>query len=396
MYYNKIGDYMKAIVLSGGGSKGSYQIGVWKALRKLHIKYDIVTGTSVGALNGAMMVQNKYHKAVDLWNHISMSRLFGENVNTSNDIDLYKVYAKKFIEENGIDPSGLKVIINESANINKIYKSKTKFGLVTFNLTDMKPEILTREDIPKDKFNDYLLASCSCYPAFKPNEIDNKKYVDGGYYDNLPINLAIDLGATEAIVIDLTAPGVKRLPKEKIPTIKIKPNNELSNFLDFDQKEVKRNIKYGYNDTMKVFKKYIGKKYTFTNNTINKLKTNYKDTFLYLFNEIINTKSSLEAIKETLKLENLDDDMDRVLDKLILRSMENLGKNYYIDDTRIYTLKSFNKELLSHFKKSDKNIKEQEIYNLLKKHEYKKIKPLALKNPIHFISVLYVYTIMEN
>ena len=42
----------RAIVLSGGGSKGSYQIGVWKALRKLKIDYQIVTGTSVGALNG--------------------------------------------------------------------------------------------------------------------------------------------------------------------------------------------------------------------------------------------------------------------------------------------------------------------------------------------------------
>ena len=48
---------MRAVVLSGGGSKGAYQIGVWKALRQLNIKYEIVAGTSVGALNGAMMVQ---------------------------------------------------------------------------------------------------------------------------------------------------------------------------------------------------------------------------------------------------------------------------------------------------------------------------------------------------
>ena len=58
---------MKAFVLSGGGSKGSYQIGVWKALRKMHIKFDIVTGTSVGALNGALITQNTYHKAVKIW-----------------------------------------------------------------------------------------------------------------------------------------------------------------------------------------------------------------------------------------------------------------------------------------------------------------------------------------
>ena len=63
---------MKAIVLSGGGSKGSYQIGAWKALKKLKIKYDIVTGTSVGALNGALLVQNSYYKAVKLWKNINM------------------------------------------------------------------------------------------------------------------------------------------------------------------------------------------------------------------------------------------------------------------------------------------------------------------------------------
>ena len=58
---------MKAIVLSGGGAKGAYQIGVWKALRKLHYQYDIVTGTSVGALNGAFFVQGNYKEALWMW-----------------------------------------------------------------------------------------------------------------------------------------------------------------------------------------------------------------------------------------------------------------------------------------------------------------------------------------
>ena len=61
----------RAIVLSGGGSKGAYQIGVWKALRKMKIKYDIVTGTSIGSVNGIMMVQKEYHKAKYLWDNIS-------------------------------------------------------------------------------------------------------------------------------------------------------------------------------------------------------------------------------------------------------------------------------------------------------------------------------------
>ncbi|MBP3941474.1 MAG: patatin-like phospholipase family protein, partial [Christensenellaceae bacterium] len=45
----------KAVVLSGGGARGAYQAGAWKALRELDYQFDIVTGTSVGALNAAMM-----------------------------------------------------------------------------------------------------------------------------------------------------------------------------------------------------------------------------------------------------------------------------------------------------------------------------------------------------
>ena len=48
-----------ALVLSGGGSRGAYEIGVWKALKTLGIQIDMVMGTSVGAINGAMIVQGR-------------------------------------------------------------------------------------------------------------------------------------------------------------------------------------------------------------------------------------------------------------------------------------------------------------------------------------------------
>ena len=71
---------MKAVVLSGGGSKGAYQIGVWRALRKLNISYDLVTGTSVGALNGALMVQKDYLKGLWLWYNMDFKLIFGEEI----------------------------------------------------------------------------------------------------------------------------------------------------------------------------------------------------------------------------------------------------------------------------------------------------------------------------
>ena len=67
---------MRALVLSGGGAKGAYEIGVWKALRKLNIKIDIVTGTSIGAINGAFVVQNKYYRAKRIWLSKDINKFF--------------------------------------------------------------------------------------------------------------------------------------------------------------------------------------------------------------------------------------------------------------------------------------------------------------------------------
>ena len=68
---------MKALVLAGGGSKGAYEMGVWKALRRLHMKFDIVTGTSIGALNGALVVQGSYYRGKRLWLTTDFYKLFG-------------------------------------------------------------------------------------------------------------------------------------------------------------------------------------------------------------------------------------------------------------------------------------------------------------------------------
>ncbi len=57
----------KALVLAGGGARGSYQVGVWRALMELGWHPQIITGTSVGSLNGAMFVLDQYETARDMW-----------------------------------------------------------------------------------------------------------------------------------------------------------------------------------------------------------------------------------------------------------------------------------------------------------------------------------------
>ncbi|RKX93028.1 MAG: hypothetical protein DRP59_04040, partial [Spirochaetes bacterium] len=60
-----------ALVLSGGGARGAYEIGVWKALTDLNIKISGVYGTSVGSINGPGIIMNDYKKVRDLWFKIS-------------------------------------------------------------------------------------------------------------------------------------------------------------------------------------------------------------------------------------------------------------------------------------------------------------------------------------
>ena len=292
---------MKALVLSGGGSKGSYQIGVWKALKKLHIKFDIVTGTSVGALNGALITQKSYRKAIKLWKKINLKLLFGENaVNSTNDLDVMKMYGREFIKNGGMEVKELESLIEKEINYKKLLKSNINYGLITFNLTTKKPIQITKKEIPKHLIGDYLMASASCYPAFKQKEIEGNKYIDGGIFDNLPINLAISMGADEIIAVDLSAPGLNRKPKKSLPTTTIKPNNKLTNFLNFYEEGAKRNIKLGYNDTLKKFNKLEGNKYTFKKGTLEKNKKKHLETFKYILETILNNEKSIETFQKLI------------------------------------------------------------------------------------------------
>lgn len=381
---------MKAIVLSGGGSKGSYQIGVWRALRKLHIKYDIITGTSVGALNGALMVQNKFHKAIKLWSKINMELLFGDEATNSTKIkDVLNMYRINFFKNGGMDVKILEDVIDKYIDKDTFYNSKIDFGLVAVNLSGKKAVQMKKKDIPKDKLTDYLMASASCYPAFQKKDIDGNKFIDGGVFDNMPINLAIDLGADSIIAVDLCAPGIKARPKKHVETITIKPNNKLTNFLNFYEEGSIRNIKFGYNDTMKVFGKYKGYKYTFKKKKIDDEISEYHKLFIYNLNQILNSEKLIKLIDV-----NLID-----TEKLIIKTAEEIGLLLNFDETKIYKFKKFNKKLLKSFKNNKSNSKKiltiKELYEMMLKKDYKLLRTIGILHPKEFIEALYLYTISE-
>lgn len=304
----------RAVVLSGGGSKGSYEIGVWKALRRLHIKYDIVTGTSIGALNGALMTQKTYLKALYIWHKLSLEYLFEQQPKSDTKKDILMLYGDNFFKNGGMDIKKIEDIIRKAINMKRFYKSDIDYGLITYNFSTKKPLVISKKDISKDKLVDYLMASATCYPAFQMKDIDGDKYIDGGFYDNLPINLAIELGATEAIIVDLRAPGLKKLPKGNIKTTYIKPKNRISFFLDFNSKQAKINMNFGYNDTMKVFKRLDGDYFTFRKDEISKFYERNKDELSKLLGTSITKKQLLKLIEDIGKEFKLQEDLIYYLD----------------------------------------------------------------------------------
>ena len=384
---------MKALVLSGGGSKGSYQLGVWKALKKLNIKIDIVTGTSVGALNGALITQKSYKKAKKIWNNLNMKVLFGEDIDNKKDI--LKMYGKQ-IKKGGMDITKLEKMISDTLNPKKFYKSNINYGLVTVNLTNLKAEELEKKDIEKEKLDDYLIASASCYPAFKQKDIEGMKYIDGGYYDNLPINLAIKMGATEIICVDLRAPGLKKERKNKnIPITTITPNNRLSNFLDFSNKVVKRNISYGYNDTMKVFNKLEGRKYSFKKNSLKRNSNEYEELYNYMLKKVLDNKKLETQFNKIINNLDLEEEKKELKTNLFQIIVENTGKKLELDDTKIYSMKEYNKELIKKIKKKEITKDEQEYIKLLKENKYDEIRKKAILHPKELLRSIYLYVLIE-
>ena len=376
-----------AIVLSGGGAKGSYQLGVWKALRKLKIKYDIVTGTSVGALNGVMMVQGDYKSALDFWYNINYKLIFDKDFKKVKE-NIYLTYIKGFITEGGMDITNLENALDQVFDENKFYSSNIDFGIVVYNFTEKKEELITKNNVPSTDIKDYIIASATLFPAFKMKKINKEKYIDGGIYDNLPINLAIDMGADKIIVVDLKAPGIKQKAKqpEKIITT-ISPRNNIGTMLEFDKNIARRNIRYGYNDTMKTFDKLIGNKYTFNkyiyNFSINKMKNEFDDAL----NKYLSTEKDFwSEIQKLISMYILKD--FHLKEHKFIDIIEQAGKTLKRDDSRIYFLDYYNHLLRKEFKKIS------EVNRKLIKDKINKKDINSLLGSKYIVK--YIYQIIKN
>lgn len=260
----------KALVLGGGGSKGAYEIGVWKALDELEEQFDIVCGTSIGAMIGVLYVQQEYDKAYQLWRDLKVDDVMANGINLDMDIELimsqkdkYKPFLESFVQHKGADISPFEEMITGLFDAEKFFSSPIDYGCMCVNVTKHKAHPMCKKDMDASNALDYVLASASCYPAFPMKQIHGEKYVDGGYADNVPINLAKAMGADYIVAVDLKSVGrtVVKQPQENL--IYIEPYVSLGSFLLFDHDKIMENMHRGYLDTMKKYGKYLGSIYTF-------------------------------------------------------------------------------------------------------------------------------------
>ena len=343
----------RALVFGGGGAKGAYELGVWKAIREMNLQVDIVTGSSVGALNGAMFVTGEYDLAEKLWLQLRPNQVI-----KTKETDPKVVYAK-FVKEmatGGADTSPLEELLHAAIDEKKARESKIIFGLSTCSFPSLKPLQITLDQIPEGKLCDYLIASAAAYPTFKPKDIDGNKYIDGGYHDNLPINFAINLGADDVIAVNLQAIGVYRRVKDKsIHIHTIIPTRDLGSFLMFDKDLIKRNSIVGYQDTLKYFGACEGLYYTFEKGEITKAGDDFGFELRQLITRIFHRKynryisfaqlySSRRMFKDVATNHEVVYSQDQIN---LIRGLDLAGHIFGFDDLKIYKLHDFCEQLLT-------------------------------------------------
>lgn len=264
---------MKGLVLEGGGAKGSYQIGAVKALYEMGFEFDGITGTSIGAINGAFLAQGDFELIYDIWDQAEISLIIDtdkEALAKILDFQLKKEtisksfnYLRDVLHDGGLDISPLKKLLEKHIDEEKIRKSSIDYGLVTVSVSDMTPLELFIEDITKGDLVKYILASASL-PIFQLERFRGKFFLDGGFYDNQPVNLLASKGYKDIVVLETNGIGRKRnLKYDDLKLLRISPNCKISRTLEVDKEKLKRNIRLGYLDAYKAVKGYYGFHYYF-------------------------------------------------------------------------------------------------------------------------------------
>lgn len=353
------------LVLEGGGAKGAYQIGAWKALAEAGVKIKGIAGTSVGALNGALICMGDLQNALNVWENISYSRIMDVDDNKMTQLFNGEMGLKEALAEGigiltdgGVDISPLKKLILDYIDEDAVQNSATELYVLTFSVDEMKELDVDLKEVDKSLIADFLLASAYIFPVFKSEKLHGKTYIDGGAINNVPLGSLVDRGYQDIIMIRIF--GIGHEKKVKIPpdtTIyTVEPRVNLGNIIDFDCKKSHRNINIGYFDTMRLLYGLKGKIYYIEENEeecyylnqltdLDNLVLEYLMNFYHLSSE---PESSIRKITEVILpviAAELKLSRNWSYRELYLTMLEATAKLCRVQKYKIYSLKELQEEV---------------------------------------------------
>ncbi|MCY9877651.1 patatin-like phospholipase family protein [Vibrio natriegens] len=258
-----LGDVQKiGLVLSGGGGKGAYEVGVWRAMERLGLAKDIaaVSGTSVGALNAALFAQGDLTKAEESWLSMRPSDVLS--------IDLKGIVAAlikggiivspavmnviKTLAMNGVfSRDGLHRIIKDYLDEATVKHRGVPCYVCATKLPLFKATYFSLQDYRQETIEDILLASSAIPFVFPKQVVQGEQYWDGFIRDNTPIKPLVEEGCNIIIAVMLSRSDL--LPIDKYPDCKIipiYPQEHPGGALSFNQSAEK--MQRGYDDAMAV------------------------------------------------------------------------------------------------------------------------------------------------
>ncbi len=305
------------LVLAGGGGKGAYQIGAWKALREMKIGFDAIIGVSIGSINGALIAADDYEKAVDMWNNVSIDkgiRISSELPDPENLLSKknWGTLFKEFVKNGGVDASPTESFVSGYIDEEKVRKSMIDFGVIAVQLSQQSPKVeYFLDDIPQGELVRYLMASASVPFAHNIGP-EGEKFLDGGAYDNIPVVSLKKRGFNKLIVVDIS--NIKGLAhnldiiNSQITYIRPYDISDLGGTFDFERETIEKRIQLGYLDTKKAFSELAGRIYYFLPSTFRSMVYKYgADTVMQLEEiahqldvpklEIYNADSFILAVK---------------------------------------------------------------------------------------------------
>lgn len=252
------------LVLGGGGAKGVYHIGAWRALRELGVPVNAYVGNSIGAIIAAFLAQGLEKELEEIGATIKLETIVDVGPEAeglpdgSEMVSRFRKVSRSLARKGGLDTTPLRATLVKHIDEKAVRARAFDLGVTTVNVTDMSPEEIFLDAMPPGSLVDYLMAS-SAVPGFMLPKIQGKTYVDGGVYDNVPYEMARRRGYRRIIVVDVSGAGINIKPDvEGSETVYIKSSIQMGGMLDFDRSFLDRFTLLGYLDTLRVFGRLYG------------------------------------------------------------------------------------------------------------------------------------------